>query len=67
MARKQEDLEHLTFLIEGEHILVFTGDVVMDRSSADQYFEFRVQELLAEVRASLSAGDDVEGARDQAV
>ena len=42
-------LVELTFLIDGDRILVFNGDVVMNTSSGQNYIRFDVQNLRSEV------------------
>lgn len=52
VARAPTDqLDQLTFLLEGESVLVFTGQVLMDDASEDHFLAFRVRELRAAVEA----------------
>lgn len=58
IERLDRGLDDLTLLLEGESILVFTGDVVMDRGSEQSFFEFRVPELRARIVEVLGDEDD---------
>lgn len=52
VARAPTDqLDQLTFLIEGSSILVFTGQVLMDQRLEKQFFEFHVRDLRQDVES----------------
>ena len=42
-------LVELTFLIEGDHVLVFNGEVLMNAVSGQNYFRFDVKRLREEI------------------
>jgi DNA-binding transcriptional MerR regulator len=52
------DQADLTFLIEGEKILVFTGEMLTNREPSRRSFEFRVRDLAARVRELFPDSDD---------
>lgn len=69
VARAPTDqLDQLTFLIEDESVLVFTGEVLMDQGSEANFFVFRVEPLRAEIEAHFPSEEvEVRPARSTAV
>ena len=69
VARAPTDqLDKLTFLLEDESVLVFTGEVLMDQGSQDQFFVFQVESLRSEVAEHFPSEElEVRPARPTAV
>ncbi len=68
MERTPGSLEGLTLLIDGESILVFTGEVIMDGDTQRGFYQFKVSELEARVREVFPepGGEAVVAARSRA-
>lgn len=60
-------LVELTFLIDGDRILVFSGDVVMNASSGQNYIRFDVRSLRAEINKLFPDVADLEDTKELAV
>lgn len=60
-------LVELTFLIDGDRILVFSGDVVMNASSGQNYIRFDVRSLRAEINRLFPDVADLEDTKELAV
>lgn len=50
LPQVQHPLAELTFLIEGERILVFNGEIVMDSAAGQSYIRFDVKSLVEEIK-----------------